>query len=271
MRLPLNLGLRSIDEFTLLVHGGPGSGKTHLMGDALYHEQELGRVGYVNIAGQDGWLSLAEYGLEDSPSAKAETVESMNDFLECMAEYEAGKYQCLCVDSVRDLLRICVTHTTGLERPPAAGQRDNEYGQIYHDFERCLRAMRRAAKRVITCSNSDRSTDQLTNKVNIVPDLMGRQGNGVAALFNFVGFLSATTTGLGKVKRELSFQPMSVSAGKDAEISILTRQSLARAITKPLAIPEGKGAWPALLELFTAHLSLEPGEAAPAPGRWKKS
>jgi len=267
--MALNLSLRSLDTFALLLHSGPGAGKTHFMGDACFYEQQNGPVGYVNIKGQEGWLSLAEY--EFGEQMHAETVETLDDFMECMADFQSMGMACNTVDSLRDLLRLCVINTTGTDRPPkVGGNNNNEYSQIYFDFERAIRVMKDSARRVITCSTSDRSTDQLTGKVNIVPDLPGRQGNGIAALFDFVGYMHASTN-LGMSKRNLSFQTMTVSVSKTDEISILTRQRLARAITKDIVIPNGKGGWEAMLTVFQEHLVLKDDEKPETPKKkWGK-
>ena len=263
MRSNLNLSLRTLDKFSLLLHGGPGTGKTHLMGDALAYEPGL--VAYINVAGQDGWLSLAEYDLGDIHS---ETVETLEDFLACMQDLTAMGLQMCALDSVRDLFRLCVINTTGLDRPPKAGAQNNEYTQIYFDFEKSLRVFKDCARRVITCSTSDRSTDQLSSQVNVVPDLPGRWGNGIAGLFDFVGYIHASTV-MGKIRRNLSFQPMTLSVSNTNSINILTRQRLAHAIAKDIEIPAGPGGWEQVLKTFESHLTGEVQEELPTK-KWKK-
>ena len=252
-RLPINLHLKSLDKFSFLVHSGPGAGKSHLLFDALYHERANGPVVFINIAGQDGYLSGAEYDF--GPELIAETVDTLKDLNDLLTE--VGNASCIALDSVRDLLRLCVVNTTGSDRPPRAGKTENEYSQIYFDFEKTLRELKSSCKRFVTCSTSDRSVDQLTNNVNIVPDLMGRWSNGIASMVDFVGYMDATTN-MGRVKRFLHFEPMTVTIGRDNEIAVLTRQRLARTLTKPLEVKTGKGAWQEILQIFEEHLC--PGE-----------
>ena len=56
-RHKFNLDEQILDSYTFLVHGGRGSGKTHLVGDMLKYEQQYGQVRLINVKGEDGALS----------------------------------------------------------------------------------------------------------------------------------------------------------------------------------------------------------------------
>ena len=43
---------------TFLLHGPYGGGKTHLLGDMLATESEQGPVRFINLKGEDGYLSI---------------------------------------------------------------------------------------------------------------------------------------------------------------------------------------------------------------------
>jgi hypothetical protein len=269
-RFGLNLKLGSIEDFSMLLHGGPGAGKTHLIGDALAFEAAvhgIEKVGYINIAGQDGWLSLAEYDLEGCLS---ETVDTYDSFLEVVREYAGLGLACVGVDSLRDVVRLASVSVTGLDKMPEVGKFNNDWSEIHFKSEIAVREMNKSASRVITVCTSDRSVDQLTGKVNITPDLPGRQARGIASSFDFVGYMYASNFA-GRTKRLVAFKPMTVSLSKSDEIEVVTRSRLARGITSDIEIAHGKGGWAEIINVFTEHLSVDESETAGKPAKkWSK-
>lgn len=250
--------LQKIERFAMLVHGGGGAGKTHLMGSALQYESQFGDCAFVNVKGQDGFSSLAGYTFPSN----VDLIE-LDNYDEIQRYVTDNTFRLLAVDSLRDVHRFSVNKTTLGKRLPKSGQNNNEYTQIIFDFESLLGDMKSSAHRFLTVCTSDRSTDQLTGKINITPDLTGRLAAGISSSFDFVGFLSASQN-MGILRRSLSFQPMTVSISKDQDLSVVTRtRGLVRPVTEDIQIPRGLNAWDKILAVFEAHLKADSAEEIP--------
>ena len=89
LRKKFNLDASELDGYSIMVHGGRGSGKTYLAGDFLKTEMAHGPVRYVNIVGEDGELTLRGMGIGEN----GEHIDSLDDFNAAMAEYEKMKVQ----------------------------------------------------------------------------------------------------------------------------------------------------------------------------------
>ena len=83
MRQRFNLDLTSSEKMTFLIHGNYGVGKTFLLGDMLREEKKSGTVAYINIAGEDGALSIRNLGLGDV----GENVDTLTDLKDALADY----------------------------------------------------------------------------------------------------------------------------------------------------------------------------------------
>lgn len=233
MRKRFNLDQSELNGYTILVHGGRASGKTYLSGDFLKVESKLGPVRFINVAGEDGQLTLKGMGLGDV----GETIESYEDFLDALKEYETLKLQALAVDSVHALSKWIMKKVTGSDRlPEIKSGGGNEWGELHHISNNLYTRIRRAAKFVMCTCPSDKSVEQLSGKTYITPDLPGRQAAGSAGWFDFVGYIEATATASG-VTRTFNMTPNNMT---------IVRQRLPKQITEAVKLPIGAGGWQAI-------------------------
>ena len=231
MRHKLNLDLRSVDRIAMLIHSAYGAGKTYLVGDMLKAELERtkGPVLFVNVKGEDGTLSLADMGLGDV----GETVETLTDWKELVADAHKRGLKAIGVDSMKALVRLVMRDKIGVDRPPEK----TEYGIIHWVMENLATELRTLASVVLCVCPSDKSVNQLDGRTYITPDLPGREAAGSAGWFDFVGYLKADTLSPKEVTRAITFAP---------NASIITRQRLPKPITHDISIPTGKGGWAAI-------------------------
>jgi hypothetical protein len=231
-RKKFNLDKSELTGYSLLVHGGRAAGKTFLVGDFLATEAKLGPVKFINVAGEDGQLTLKGMGLGDV----GETVESYQDFIDALNEYQKAGIHALGVDSLNALSKWIMKKVTGSDRLPEIRKESNEWGELHHISSNTALAMRRAAKLVMCTCPSDKSVEQLSGKTFITPDLPGRQAAGSAGWFDFVGYIEATPTPSG-INRTFNMTPNNLS---------IVRQRLPKQITEPIKLPAGKGGWQAI-------------------------
>lgn len=230
-RTLLNLDTTEQDGYSFLLHSGRGVGKTHLMGDMLKEESKAGDVWFLNIAGEDGQMTLKGMGL----GKMGETVETIADLDAALADCQKRKLQGLGLDSLNALVRpICIT-LFGSDRMPTIkkGSERNEWSEFHRESERLWLAIRRSARFVVVTCPSDRSLEQLSQTTLITPNLPGRQAGEVAGYFDFAGYLVATAKGSGRVDRVLRMTPDSSTIVKGR-----TPKQLG-----DIALPEGPGGW----------------------------
>lgn len=238
MRQRLNLNLTTLDAgFAMLVHSAYGAGKTHLAGDFLATLRAEGPVAYINIRGEDGYLSLASFQLGDI----GETVETLAELRAAIDDYAGRQLVGLAVDSLKWLNRLVQAATLGTDtRAPEK----TEWGPVHFEMDRLCASLRRAAKYVLVTCPSDKSLDQLRDRTYITPDLPGREAAGAAGWFDFVGYLSADALGPGKIQRKVTFAPNS---------NIVTRARTPRPIAD-VTLPEGPGGWARITAAINAAL-----------------
>lgn len=230
MRKKFNLDQTELNGYMILIHGGRAAGKTYLAGDFLKEESQYGPVRFINVAGEDGQLTLRGMGLGDI----GETIESYADFVEAIKEYQAAKVHAVAVDTVHALSRWIMQKVTGSDRLPEIKRESNEWGELHHLSYNVHMNLRRCAKMVFCTCPSDKSVEQLSGKTFITPDLPGRQAAGSAGWYDFVGYLEATSISPTEVQRKLIMTPNS---------SIIVRQRLPKQITEPIKLPNGSGGW----------------------------
>lgn len=228
-RTRYNLNLATIDKFTLLIHGGYGAGKTHFGGDMLHTEQALGKVCYINIAGEDGSASLAAMGLGDI----GESVDTYKDLSDLRNELRLKPIRALVLDSAIAASRLMARYVTGSDRPLKITRELNEYGPYNWEMWNFFTSLKGCADIAMVLCPSDKSVDQLTGRTLWTPDLSGRNAVGSAGWFDFVFILTAEALP-NRVKRVLKteIQP-------DAVI----RLRAPRPLPKEVEIPDGGGGW----------------------------
>lgn len=233
-RQKFNLDNIELDGYTILVHGGRAAGKTYLVGDFLRTESKTGPVRFINIAGEDGQLTLRGMGLGEV----GETIDSYDDFVAALKEFSSLKLQALGVDSAHALSKWIMKKVTGSDRLPEIRKESNEWGELHHLSSNLYMQLRRAAKFVMCTCPSDKSVEQLSGKTYITPDLPGRQAAGSAGWFDFVGIIEATASASG-VMRTFNMTPNN---------TVIVRQRLPKQITAPIQLPEGPGGWQRIKE-----------------------
>ena len=231
-RQAFNLDIQELTGYTFLVHGINASGKTHLLGDFLHTEQEGGKkCKFVNVKGEDGMLTLMGMGLGNI----GETVESYDDYDQVLDQCIREQYHALAVDSLEPLNRwVRAKLFAGSDRMPNGAA---EWQELHRLMANLMTKQRRAAKYVVCACTSDKSTDVVTGKVTITPDLPGREARGAAGWFDFVGYLDVAIVGPGRVQRVLVMVPNN---------AITVRQRLPVPITDDIKLPNGQGGWLAI-------------------------
>ncbi len=241
-KFSLDLKTSTLEKTIMLVHGGYASGKTYLLADFLKHYSAQGSVRFINIVGEDGYLSAQTFGLGDI----GETVHTYDDLVAALADAKKEKCIAVAVDSMKMASKLAMKHVVGSDELPSVGGNKNEWGAVHHAMELLTNKMRQAAPYVLAVCPSDKSVNQLDGKTYVTPDLPGREAAGSAGWFDFVGYLSADVRGPGKVVRTLKFAPNN---------TVLTRQRLPRPIVGDIELPEGEGGWKKILGEINSILS----------------
>ena len=234
MRERFDLDLKQLDRFNVLFHGGFGSGKTFLLGDMLRYERSAGEVRYLNITGEDGQLSIANFGLGNV----GETVDTLDDFLLACDDYRKAGVRAVGVDGGKAFGKLVIRKVCG-ERLPSVGKNSDDWTQIHSKFENAIGVMRTMAPIVAFASSSDRSMDQISGELSLTPDMPGRQAAGIAGQFDFVFVVKAQATGPERVRRWIETAPAA---------NTIIRQRLPRSLPAQIDIPQGGGGWKNLIE-----------------------
>lgn len=192
---------------------------------------------FLNIKGEDGQKSAASHKL----GKRGETVESLTDFNEFVAEYSKKPLLALAVDSLPAFYDLALLDQVGEVRYPDA-KKDGErakflWGQVGMLTGNAVTRSRQCAKYVLWVSPHDKGEDPISGGKGITPNLPGKLAQGIAGKFDYVGYITAETLGPTNVKRQVNFAPSS---------TILTRQRSSSPIIKPVIIPEGAGGWEAI-------------------------
>lgn len=252
-KFSLNLKTASLEKTIMLIHGGYASGKTHLLADFLKHYSATGPVKFINVVGEDGYLSAQSFGLGDV----GETVTSFDDLIDSLNDARSNKCIAVGIDSMKAASRLAMSKVLGTtDRMPSVGGNGNEWGDVHFKMENLTNRMRNASPYVLCVCPSDKSVNQLDGRTYVTPDLPGREAAGSAGWFDFVGFLSADVTGPGKITRKVKFAPNN---------TILTRQRLPRPIVNDIELPEGEGGWKKILNEINSILSNAPSDASKQP------
>ncbi len=234
MRQRFDLDLKTLDRFTMLIHGPFGAGKTTLLGDMLRYEKKSGPVRYLNIAGEDGQLSIANFGLGEI----GETVDTLDDFNAAMAEYKKENLRALAIDGGKWFGKMVIRKVCG-DKLPTVGGASQDWTKIHAAFEDSIINLRHVAPIVCVASSSDRSMDQVSGELSLSPDMPGRQAAGVAGMFDFVLVLRAQAIRPGEVKRWLDTAPTA---------NTILRQRLPKSLPATIDLPNGGGGWKNLVD-----------------------
>jgi hypothetical protein len=220
---------------TFLIHGGYGTGKTHLLGDMLKYERNhakpgRSKVSFLDIGDERGFGSIQNLGLGDA----GEHIKTLKDLHEALDEYtKAGDLAALGVDGFNGVGQLIIAAVCG-DRLPKVGNNSDDWQRIHYEFTKLYAKLRPVAPVVMCSSASDRSMDQVSGQMSLTPDLPGRQAAGVAGKFDFVFTLSAMVTGLTSVKRTLHTAPMA---------NTVIRARTPRPLPTSIDLVAGEGSW----------------------------
>lgn len=232
--------------FTFLVHGDRATGKTHLIGDMLRHEQQFGKIKFVNVTGEDGMLTIASFGLGDI----GETITEYDDLIQIIEECAKDGYQALGLDSLQMFARLAMRKVTGEDRLPVIPSRDqlkagmsNEWPEVHRLMENAAIKLRKAAKYVGVIASSDKAVDMLDmsnvgRPTTIAPNLPGKEASECVGWFDLVGYLKLEATRPKVFTRKFSVVP----DGGATKV----RQRVPKLITSDIVLPQDKGGWLAI-------------------------
>ena len=235
---------------TLLVYSEAANGKTHLIGDMLADEQANGKVLYINVAGEDGMLTISGLKLGNI----GVTIETFEDFEDLVKEATEGKrYQAIGLDSLQMLAKLAIKKVVKEDRMPRVvkGSPINEWQETHLLMEKTCRVyFKRLAKFAMVACSIDKLSDQLDlddkpKPKFIGPNLPGKEAQEVAYWFDFVGELRCRPGGKpGEYVRKLDMVKDNIH---------IVRQRLPKMITEPITIPMGRGGWKAIKTLIEQH------------------
>lgn len=240
MRKMFNLDLQTLDSFNMLVYGLWGVGKTHFIGDALLEESKVGPVKYLNIAGEDGGLTLSRMGLGNV----GENIETPADLKDFIAQYTKAPLQALAVDSLLALSVKVIQARVGDRLPTIKGD-GNEWGEVHWAMSSLVSALRPCAKYFMATCPADRESDPIKGTKYLAPMLPGRQAREIQGKFDFVGYMQAITIGK-KTRWTITFAP-------SEEIS--ARQRVPTPLINEIVVPQGGGGWLAFKSALQTSLA----------------
>lgn len=227
MRQKFNLDIPVLDGFSFLVHGINAVGKTYLSGDFLREESKHGVVKFIDIAGEGGAMACAGAGLGEV----GEKIDTYDSIVEAFSEYKAAKVHAVVIDSLGWLNSAVRVKAFKSNRLPT---NSDEWTELHRLMGNLVVVGKESCKYLFATCPSDRSTDQVTQKTYITPDLPGKEARSCAGWFDFVAYLTASAVGPGRVVRTLTMTPNEL---------VTVKQRLPKAITEDIILPEGQGGW----------------------------
>ena len=242
MRTKFNLDSLILSGFSLAVHADRAVGKTHLLGDALATEKETGPVKFINVAGEDGMLTISAMGLGDI----GETITEYDDLIAIAEECCKSPLQAIALDSLPVLAKLAMRKVTGSDRLPIIPSSDqlrsgmkNEWPEVHRYMEDAVIKLKRAAKYVLVAAASDKAVGMLDmasqgRPTMIAPNLPGKEASDSAEWCDFMGYLELKPVRPGEFKRTLNMAPDNVTR---------VRQRVPNLITERIDLPTGRGGW----------------------------
>lgn len=256
-RMLFDLDVRDLHRLAVLGYGPYNSGKTYLMGDFLAEQQKKGEVALIDIKGEEGTLSIANFNLGKC----GYRVETLAELKALFTHLKTRQLAGVGLDSLQTLISLINRSLFQTDIYPDEPAKWNE-------FHSTLRAVVAEFKTVspwvfATCSaamETDPDHKELTGEAVkfIAPDLPGKQARFIIGCFDMAGYLSVKRVGK-KTTRHFIL---------DAPNKLLVRQRLPRPITEKIVLPEGPGGWLAIRSKIEAALEGSPPtpdktEAAP--------
>jgi len=243
VRRLINLDTTILEHPSLLFHGLFGTGKTYILGDVLRSEAANGPVRFINIKGEDGYLTLAHMGLGEV----GEEVENLTDLEAVIADYAKLGLRALGVDGLPHMSRLVIESVCGPDGVPRISKEQNDWVSIHRRFEGLIRKLRWIAPVFVATSSTDRSMNQIDQEIWLTPDLAGKQATGIGGMFDFVFLCKTRQTSPGVTQRYL----YTVAS------NTVVRARLPRALPPQIVMPQGPGGWEILKRAMEACLKPE--------------
>ena len=263
IRRGIDLNLRSLDRFSMLVHGDYNTFKTYLVGSFLASLIRQGkRVAFWNVRGEDGYQTLAAFPEIESAKHIWE-LETYQDIEAALAELIAKPLDGLGIDSGKLwAAKVMLKYTGGEDRPlrvpKTRGDASQEWPLMHHDMERKMQAIRQCAAQVmITCPSDlsshhlDPSMDTWTKQKRVTPDFPGNEATRSSGWFDYVGYAEVKATAPGEARRLLHFEYNN---------EFVTRARVVVPFKEGIKIPDcsppyqGPSAWEILQRELQTHL-----------------
>ena len=222
---------RSLTGATFLFHGNYGSGKTYLLGDALRTEAQEGPVLFLNIRGEDGYLSIADLR---GDNFSAETVDAFDDVRAVFADARKNGVRAVGIDGLHRLYGLAYVKALGSNRIPVVGGSKNEWSDVHKLVEDLIDEFRYFVPFVLCTSATDKSVDQIKGETHTTPNFPGRNAAGIAGHFDYVFFLDSEVLGPSRIRRKLLTAPVS---------KMVVRYRLPKPLPTEIIMPEGPGGW----------------------------
>ena len=254
-KLRFNLDQAKPERSTYLIHGNYGVGKTSLLGDMLRTEAATGPVRYINMAGEDGSLSVSTLGLGDI----GYTAHDLEEFKAIIDDAKMQGLAAVGIDGFQWLGKFVIRSVCG-QRLPSVGKGSDDWQKIHQAFEQVVPTLRWMAPIVMATASSDRSMDQITGEITLTPDLPGRQAAGVGGMFDFVFVLKTRPVNPTKIERYVLTAPVG---------NMVIRARLPRSLPAELTLPEGPGGWAKIKAAIAACFMPEAAEMALAGRKMK--
>ena len=271
LRKGLNLNLRSLARWIMLLHGDLNTFKTYLVGAFLAAVIRAGGTAvFLNIQGEDGMTTLANFP-EIIPSKHIWEADDYSGLKQALEDLEKEPVDALGIDSGKAWANLVMYFVTGgvdrpLKIPKEQGESSSDWPELIHYVWRNLTSLRPLAKRVMmTCPSDlsasflDMGTNQWKKTKQIMPDFPGQKLPGQSpGWFDFVGYCESTILGPDNVRRELHFE---------SSIQWKSRARVEIPFVAPIVIPDcvrkdGCEAWFEIEKEMKAHFN-EGGDVLP--------
>ena len=262
----IDLNLRSLDRFSMLVHGDYNTFKTYLVGSFLQSLIRQGkRVVFWNVKGEDGAQTLGAFP-EIIPKVHIWELETYKDIEDALAELIAKPYDGLGIDSgklwaAKFMLKFTGGEDRPLRVPKGKGDYSQEWPLMHHAMERAMQAIRQAAAQVmITCPSDlsshhlDPSLDTWTKAKKVTPDFPGNEATRATGWFDYVGYCKVEALTPGECRRTLNFHYNN---------EFTTRARVVTPFKEGIKIPDcsppyqGPTAWEIVARELQAHLGIK--------------
>jgi hypothetical protein len=252
-----DLDVRDLHRLAVLGFGPYNSGKTYLMGDFLAEQKKVGEVAFIDIKGEEGSLSVADFKLGKC----GYRVEKLTELKALFAHLKTRNLAGVGLDSLQALIAIINRSLFQSDIYPDEPAKWNEF---HSTLRATVAEFKTVAPWVFATCSAAMETDPMHQELTgqpikfVAPDLPGKQARFIIGCFDMAGYLSVKRKG-NKTTRHFVL---------DAPDKLLVRQRLPRPITERIVLPEGPGGWLAIRSKIEAALEGSPPtspetEAAP--------